>query len=70
MLIAFSSIFVAASLLIPYPMFPGNVFCQLIGGFVYEYERYISAVFNGAFYGIILWLTFISIGRRFEGEKR
>jgi pilus assembly protein TadC len=68
-LLAFFSMFMVASLLIPYPMFPGNVLCQLIGESISEYARYVSAVFNGVFYGVILWLTFLGIGRRFEEEK-
>jgi hypothetical protein len=69
-LLAFFSVFTAASLLVPYPMFPGNVLCQFIGESFSDYARYVSAVFNGVFYGVILWITFIGIGRRFEEEKR
>jgi hypothetical protein len=63
-LIAFFSIFLLASLLIPYPMFPGNFFCTLIG----EVKNigYLSAFFNGIFYGCILWLVFLVISRRLE----
>jgi len=68
-LIAFFSLFTVASLLIPSPMFPGNFFCALIGEAVGEYTEYLSAVFNGVFYGVILWLVFILISRRFEQEK-
>lgn len=68
-LIAFFSIFLVASLLIPSPMFPGNVFCNFIRQTVNEYSKYIIAVFNGLFYGVILWLAFILISRRLEREK-
>jgi hypothetical protein len=47
-------------------MFPGNFFCTLIGENVNEYSEYLSAVFNGVFYGVILWLVFVLISRRFE----
>jgi hypothetical protein len=67
-LIAFFSLFTLASLLIP-PMFPGNLFCALIGGSVSEYEEYLSAVFNGFFYGVILWMVFTAISRKLEVEK-
>jgi len=50
-------------------MFPGNFFCTLIGGSTAEYSRYLSAVFNGVFYGVILWLVFTVISRRLEKEK-
>jgi len=68
-LIAFFSIFLVASLLIPSPMFPGNIFCNFIGQTINEYSKYIVAVFNGLFYGIIMWLAFAVISRRLEGEK-
>jgi hypothetical protein len=68
-LIAFFSLFTVASLLIPSPMFPGNFFCTLIGGAINEYAGIFSAVFNGLFYGVILWIVFIVISRRLEVEK-
>jgi hypothetical protein len=68
-LIAFFSLFTLASLLIPSPMFPGIFFCALIGGAVSEYVGYLSAFFNGLFYGVILWLIFTVISRRLEVEK-
>jgi hypothetical protein len=68
-LIVFFSMFTAASLLIPSPMFPGNFFCALIGQGVSQYTDFLSAVFNGVFYGVILWLVFIVISKRLEGQK-
>ncbi|MEM3700806.1 MAG: hypothetical protein QXL57_08105 [Candidatus Bathyarchaeia archaeon] len=65
-LIAFFLLFTSASLLIPSPMFPGNFFCTLIGKSATEYSEYLSAVFNGIFYGVILWLVFVLISKRFE----
>jgi hypothetical protein len=63
-LLAFFSLFAVASLLIAAPMFPGNWFCALIGEGIRDYVSILSAVFNGAFYGIILWLVFIGISRK------
>jgi len=68
-LIVFFSLFTLASLLIPSPMFPGTFFCALIGGAVNEYAGYLSAFFNGLFYGVILWVVFTVISRRLEVEK-
>lgn len=68
-LIVFFSIFLVASLLIPSPMFPGNVICTLFGKIEEEYAEILSALFNGAFYGIVLWLVFVVVSRRFEKEK-
>jgi hypothetical protein len=65
-LIIFFVMFTSACLLIPSPMFPGNAFCSLIGEATNQYAEFLSALFNGAFYGVILWLVFASISRRFE----
>jgi hypothetical protein len=65
-ILAFFSLFAVASLLIPVPMFPGGWFCELIGQGVQEYVGVLSAVFNGFFYGVILWLVFIGISRKLE----
>ena len=63
-LLAFFSLFAIASILIPVPMFPGSWFCALLGGALQEYVGVLSAVFNGAFYGVILWLMFVGIGKK------
>jgi hypothetical protein len=65
-LTVFFLLFTFASLLIPTPMFPGNFFCTLIGESVVEYAEYLSAVFNGVFYGVILWLVFVVVARKLE----
>ena len=63
-LLAFFSLFTAASLLLPAPMFPGNWFCALIGEGIRDYVSILSAGFNGAFYSIISWLVLIGISRK------
>jgi hypothetical protein len=68
-LLAFFSLFTVASLLIPSPMFPGNFFCALIGNAISGFAGLLSAVFNGVFYGVILWLIFLTISGRLETEK-
>jgi hypothetical protein len=68
-LIVFFLLFLAASLLIPSPIFPGNIICTFIGKIADEYLKFVSAVFNGIFYGAILWLVFVAVSRRFEKEK-
>jgi len=68
-LVVFFLMFTVASLLIPSPMFPGNFFWALFGQTASEYTEYLSAVFNGLFYGVILWIVFTVISRRLEVEK-
>ena len=65
-ILAFFSLFAAASLLIPVPLFPGSWFCAAIGQGIQDYVSVLSAVFNGAFYGSILWIIFIGISRKLE----
>jgi hypothetical protein len=65
-ILVFFSLFAVASLLIPVPLFPGSWFCALIGQGVRDYVSILSAVFNGMFYGVILWLIFIGISRKLE----
>ncbi len=67
-LIVFFTIFLAASLLIPSPMFPGNLLFTLFGNLSSAYMEWISAIFNAVFYGIILWLVFVAVSRRFEED--
>jgi hypothetical protein len=68
-LMVFFLMFVTASLLIPSPMFPGNFLCTLIGQAATDYSSYLCAVFNGLFYGIIIWLVFALLSRRLQQER-
>jgi hypothetical protein len=68
-LMVFFILFTAASLLIPSPMFPGNVLCTLIGASVSQYTAVVSALFNGVLYSIALWLIFVAVSRRLTQEK-
>jgi len=67
-LLVFFLTFTTASILLPSPMFPGNLICAMIGEAVEQYSTYLSAVFNGVFYGAIMWLTFVAISRRLAHE--
>ena len=69
-LVVFFVLFTSASLLIPSPMFPGNVFCILIGEAISQNIEYLSGLFNGVFYALVLWLVFVGISRRLEQEKK
>jgi hypothetical protein len=64
-------LFTAASLMIPSPMFPGNVLCNLIGSSVNisQYASVVSALFNGILYSIVLWVIFVAVSRRLTREK-
>ena len=63
-IIPFFLIFAVTSLLIPTPIFPGSWFSTALGLGIKEYVGVFSAVFNGLFYGSILWLIFIGLRRK------
>ncbi len=63
-LLLFFSMFALISILIPAPLFPGNWLCLMINRGLQNYIDIFSAVFNGLFYGIIVWLFFIGITRK------
>jgi len=68
-LVAFFLIFTSASLLIPSPIFPGNVLCAFLGGEVSRFNGVVGAFLNGVFYGVVVWLVFVGISRRLGGEE-
>lgn len=68
-LIIFFLMFTIATILVPCPMFPGNFISVSIGKVINGYSAYLSAVFNGVFYGIIVWLVFVALSRRLEQER-
>jgi hypothetical protein len=65
-LVVFFVTFASASILIPSPMFPGNILCAMFGEVASRYSGLLSAVVNGFFYGVILWVCFVAISRKFE----
>jgi len=66
-LIVFFCIFTGVSIQISSPMFPGNLFCALIGGTVKAYTNVSSALLNGEAYEVSLWLIFLGIERKLSG---
>jgi len=65
-ILAFFSLFTVASLLLPIPMLPGSWFCAVIGQGIQDYVGILNAVFNGLFYGSILWLIFMAMSQKLE----
>ena len=65
-MVAFFAIFTVAKLLIPAPMFPGSLFCTLIETKTQVYVNVLSALFNGAIYGVSLWLVFLGFSRKLQ----
>jgi len=67
-LLIFFLMFTTASLLAPFPMFPGNFVCSKIGPAISEYALYFGAAINGFFYGAVVWAVFAGISRKLEQE--
>lgn len=67
-LLIFFLMFTVGTLLAPFPMFPGSFLCDTIGPVITEYALYLSALFNGLFYGIVLWLVFAGLSKKLEQE--
>lgn len=68
--LSFFVLFTIASYAVPVPMFPGSLVPAL--GFVTvptEYASFISAIVNGLVYGLVVWLVFVLVSRRFEESK-
>jgi len=68
--LAFFVLFTIASYAVPVPLFPGNLVPAL--GFVNVptvYAPFVSAVVNGVVYGLVVWLVFVLVSRRFEEPK-
>ncbi len=68
--LAFFGLFAVASYAVPVPLFPGS-FVPLLGivNIPGAYTPVVSAVVNGLVYGLIVWLVFILVSRRFEEPK-
>jgi hypothetical protein len=49
-------------------MFPRNFLCFKTGLAISESPLYLSAAFNGLFYGALVWVVFAGISRKLEQE--
>jgi hypothetical protein len=65
-LLIFFLMFTVASLMAPFPMFPGNFLCLTIGPAITKYALYFGAFFNGLFYGVVVWLVFAGLSKKLE----
>lgn len=57
--LSFFILFTLATLAVPVPLFPGNMFSAWFGLTSSTYASLFSAVVNGIAYGLIIWLVFI-----------
>jgi len=65
--LSFFILFTLASIAVPVPLFPGNMFPAWFGLAASDtYTSLFSAVVNGITYGMIIWLVFILATRRLD----
>jgi len=68
--LAFSMLFAVASYAVPVPLFPGSLVPALgVVNVPAGYAPLISAVVNGLVYGLVVWLVFVLVSRRFEEPR-
>jgi hypothetical protein len=54
----FVAIFLTSSLMIPHPLFPGNVMCIVLEIREVTSILLMSGLVNGLFYGFVAWVLF------------
>jgi hypothetical protein len=64
--LSFFILFTLASLAVPVPLFPGNMFPTWFGVTSANYSSLFSAVVNGATYGFLVWLVFVVATRSLD----
>lgn len=64
--LSFFILFTLASIAVPVPLFPGNMFPAWFGLASGTYTTLLTAIVNGITYGIIVWLVFILATRRLD----
>lgn len=57
--LTFFLFFTLVSIIVPIPLFPGNMIPIWLGIQTNEYSLYLNALINGITYGFIVWLIFV-----------
>jgi hypothetical protein len=63
---AFFIIFTSALIVVPIPLFPGNLVIMIIEPPLLDYIVYMEAITNGMTYGLAIWLVFLFIDKKLE----
>jgi len=64
--VVFFFFFALATIVVPVPMFPGNMICTLFGTLSASYAFYISAIINGITYGLVAWIVYVLASKKIE----
>jgi hypothetical protein len=62
----FFILFIAASVAVPIPLFPGNMITALFRLPFSSYMPYIEAITNGLTYGFFTWLVLFIVDKKLE----
>jgi len=58
--------FALATIVVPVPMFPGNMIYTWFGTPSASYAFYISAIINGITYGLVAWIVYVLASKKIE----
>jgi membrane protein insertase Oxa1/YidC/SpoIIIJ len=64
--IVFFAFFTFATIVVPVPMFPGNMIYTWFGIPAVSYIFYVSAILNGITYGLVAWIVYMLASRKIE----
>jgi len=64
--VVFFVFFTLATILVPVPMFPGNMIYIWFGIPLISYAFYISAIINGITYGLVVWIVYTLASKMIE----
>lgn len=72
MFLAFFGLFTLATLVVPIPLFPGNMLHSVfssLGIATSLFTQLLNALANGILYGLIVWIVFILASREIERHE-
>jgi len=64
--VVFFLFFAFATIVVPVPMFPGNMIYTWFGTPSASYAFYISAIINGITYGFVAWIIYVLVSKKIE----
>lgn len=64
--VVFFAFFTLATIVVPVPMFPGNMIYTWFGTLSTSYGFYISAILNGITYGLVAWIVYVLASKKIE----
>jgi uncharacterized RDD family membrane protein YckC len=64
--VVFFAFFTLATIVVPVPMFPGNMIYIWFGILSTSYAFYVSAILNGITYGLVAWIVYVLASKKIE----